>query len=269
MGDEIQNKELPRGGGDVWEEYWSGQEDLSSWDYGSYLILNIMKSEVGDFTGKKMLECGSGTGRISMRLVREGAQGILLDKTESAMVLARKTFSGNSLIGHFARGNLLSLPFRDESVDVVWNAGVIEHFSESEQIRCLSEMARVCKKDGFVLLICPYKSVFHRVGKAFLEMIRRWPFGYEEPIASLARLGKSAHLNLVKDEYTRGIFIFVVEIFRFILPGKMGLKLTSLLRNVVIRGHEGPFKILFNSGDSFLSRLMGGYMLVSLFKRHS
>ena len=61
----------------IWDAIWSG--DVSyEWDSLSGLIFNVIEKEAKDINGLNILEAGSGTGRISMRLAQRGANVTLL-----------------------------------------------------------------------------------------------------------------------------------------------------------------------------------------------
>ncbi len=253
----------------VWDQYWESHGGVQSWDFCSYLVWSVLKKEIGDIEGKSFAECGSGTGRISLRLIREGGKGILLDQSSNALSIGKRIFSLEKVEGKFVRGTILAIPFKDEVCDIVWNSGVLEHFSEEEQIKCLKEMSRICKKEGIVIVLCPHRSIFHRLGKALLEKLNRWPYGYEEPVASLKDVGRKAGMRFIKKEYPLGIFAYLVEAPRFLIPGKAGVKINQILKNIMISFYESPAKTFLETLDALASRLFGGYLLVSVFRRTS
>ena len=53
------------------------------------------------------------------------------------------------------RADIRKLPFKDNSIDGIWNLGVMEHFSKKEIHAILNEFKRVLKKDGTMLIFWP------------------------------------------------------------------------------------------------------------------
>ncbi len=74
----------------MWDKIW--QRDHQDWDSLSEEIFQTLRKEVGDFKGKKILEAGSGSGRISLRMALEGAEITLLDYSLKALEVSRRNF---------------------------------------------------------------------------------------------------------------------------------------------------------------------------------
>ncbi|KHN52893.1 hypothetical protein OI70_19015 [Dickeya fangzhongdai] len=66
----------------------------------------------------------------------------------------KKQLNSNAVI---LKGNAFSLPFDDNSIDCVFSIGMIEHYSKEEQLKILTEMARVAKKN-LIIGIPNYKE---------------------------------------------------------------------------------------------------------------
>jgi ubiquinone/menaquinone biosynthesis C-methylase UbiE len=96
--------------------------------------------------GKKMLECGCGSARISQYMAQHGYQCTLLDYSEKALMLAKSNFDSLSLDGQFVIGDMSRLSFRDEQFDVVFSGGVLEFFPDVQ--RPINEMVRVLRPGG-------------------------------------------------------------------------------------------------------------------------
>jgi SAM-dependent methyltransferase len=52
-------------------------------------------------------------------------------------------------------GDVFALPFADNSVDGIWNVGVMEHFTHDQIDRILTEFHRVLKPGARVILLWP------------------------------------------------------------------------------------------------------------------
>lgn len=59
-------------------------------------------------------------------------------------------------------GNILELPYDDESVEYAISYGVVEHFEEGPQ-NALTEMRRVLKKDGIAFVSVPFDNPLYRI----------------------------------------------------------------------------------------------------------
>lgn len=184
-----------------WDNLWESTV-LPVWDEMSEELLKVLLHEMPDMTGKQVLECGCGTGRVSMRLVRFGASVTLLDKSAAALKLASRFSQQQRLSVELVEGDIFSMPFSDSRFDLVWNAGVLEHFERAEQVKILKEMKRVCKPDGLVIVVVPYAgNPLYRVAKWWKEKTGRWVFGKEKPVMTLVDILESAGLQ-ARREYT-------------------------------------------------------------------
>ncbi|UCG45368.1 MAG: class I SAM-dependent methyltransferase [Candidatus Bathyarchaeota archaeon] len=170
----------------VWESHWK-KAKVEEWDDMSETILRALLRGAADLKGKLFLEAGSGTGRISFRL-KEDEQGdvILLDVSRTAIGMSKHFFENRGQAGYFILGSIFRIPIQSDSIDVVWNAGVLEHFTEYETRLAIGEMARVCRKHGVLITLNPYsKAVLYRIGKWFAEKRKRWIYGFERPVKSI------------------------------------------------------------------------------------
>ena len=232
----------------VWDKFWQEIENLPPWDSLSQLIYEILIKEIGPVNRQTILEAGSGTGRISHRLALDGAKLTLLDTSAKALEISRVLFEKTKLEAEFASGSIFEIPLPDNSFQIVWNAGVLEHFLEDKQTLALSEMARVCQKGGLIITINPYfGSLPYRFGKWYAEKTGAWNFGYEQPIKSLALI-KVNGLILIK-EYSAGFW----EQFHFLVY----LKHLHCVANLAELGKK-KFRT-FNHWP--------GYLLVSVFRK--
>jgi ubiquinone/menaquinone biosynthesis C-methylase UbiE len=104
-----------------------------------YLFKDIMKNTV---TGNRVLEVGCGRGSMSAYFSENGFRCTLLDSSTSVIKIASEIFSIQGLKGKFCVGDAMALPFPDDSFDVVFSIGLLEHFENinipiEEQIRVL------------------------------------------------------------------------------------------------------------------------------------
>ena len=96
---------------------------------------------------QRVLDIGVGTGSQS-KLFEKCPTVVGLDREEIAL-----TFNRSKTQLHLVQGDAESLPFTEESFDLVSGLDILEHLEDD--FRTLKEMMRVCKRDGFLLLTVP------------------------------------------------------------------------------------------------------------------
>ncbi|MEY6549888.1 methyltransferase domain-containing protein [Bacillus cereus] len=189
---------------DIWDNLWKNNQ-YSDWDEGAQTVYEVLAKEIQSFQNKKILEAGSGTGRISLRLAMEGANTTLVDFSEVAIKQAKERFSTSNIDADFIVSdimNMASIP--DNTYDVVWNAGVLEHFDIAQQLQVLQEMKRILKPNGLLITINPNANcITYQIGKWFMERTERWAFGQELPIYTLQEVCKEAKIEFI-NEYSVG-----------------------------------------------------------------
>jgi len=234
----------------VFNEIWLETVKLNKIpDPPLYLIEAVINSLL-PISGKKILESGCGTGKISLELTKLGAKCTLLDKSPTAIDIAKDIYSKAKLDAKFVLGDIFELPFPDGSFDIVWNAGVLEHFDENYTASAIKEMCRVCKADGKVVIYVPSaRGLFYRLGKWIKEIRGTWVYGYERPILTLKHLCPP-QWKCIK-EYQIG----VASQLSF-LPLR-GTRFIIKLINFLIENDENSY---------FFKFIFGGYLLVSVFK---
>src|SRR3990170_4574036 len=175
----------PLGQAGCWDDLWSSSHVTTQLDSLSQSVISILLGLRSSWKDVLLLEAGSGSGRISLQLAALGARVHLLDMCLEALRLASRQGGGTKC--DLIQGNLLKLPFADESFDIAWNGGVLEHLDSLELEHAIGEMARVTKPAGFVVSFNPNrKSVAYRLGKRLHERRGTWRYGFEEPVRSLA-----------------------------------------------------------------------------------
>ncbi len=241
---------------DTWSQYWrSHGAAVGDWDSLSHTIFLTIVRGSGPLTGKSVMEAGCGTGRISRRLATLGARVTCLDIAPEALELAKGQFQGVP-DASYIQASILSLP-PEHRDDIIWNAGVLEHFDPDDQRKAIGEFLRALKPDGRIIILTPYaRSFLYRVVKFLLERLRRWPYGNETPVLSLA-VAIPAHGRLLK-EYTISFLPFFLDCYKWIRPLKpVCLSLGRML--CLFLGDTGFARI-----DRRMSHFLGGYLLVSV-----
>ena len=157
---------------EVWDKVWT--KNLIVSDYSLKYLDFIEKVELSLPKGSTILEAGCGTGQTLSYLSKYHTT-VGLDISLAALNLARINCIYPVL------GSIFKIPFNDNTFDLVYNSGVIEHFKDPDNIAAIAEMARVTKPDGMVIIIVPNSlCLWYKAGKFFAVLMKNFEFGYEE-----------------------------------------------------------------------------------------
>ena len=152
---------------------------LESPDEWQIRIAERTRSSAGNGS---VLEAGCGFGLTSY-LVGEGARRFLLDLDPRAIRHARSLFSAGGQAARFLVADLFRLPFEDCAFEVVFNAGVVEHFPFAARREALLEMIRVAKVGGTIIIAFPnHYSLPYRYSYLYRKKHGTWAYPDEESI---------------------------------------------------------------------------------------
>lgn len=156
---------------------------------------------------KSVCEIGCGSGQTVLCLARMGVHVVALDYQMESLELIKKaaTIMGDKVVGNIetiladARSNL---PFEENQFDLIYHAGLLEHFSEIERIEMLSQWKNYCQH--MISMVPNGASVAYRYGKNKMINENRWPYGQENIIYTQILEFSKAGLD-VDAEYTIGL----------------------------------------------------------------
>lgn len=97
----------------------------------------------GPISGCKVLDVGTGTGRIAMALAQAGAAVTGVDASEEMLKVGRERAAGQHTHVQFVAGDAHALNFPDRSFDVVVSSRVLMHTPRWDV--CVAEMCRVAR----------------------------------------------------------------------------------------------------------------------------
>ena len=80
--------------------------------------------------GMRALEVGCGSAKLSSLLAVEGLQVCGIDRSPAALRIAQRNVSYLGTTATFVRADAFSLPFPDNSFDLVFSTGLLEHFAD-------------------------------------------------------------------------------------------------------------------------------------------
>jgi SAM-dependent methyltransferase len=233
---------------EVWQDLWKRNKDTKiTLGRMPAAILSELLEKCGDFRGKKVMEAGCGSGVISAELASRGADVFLLDISEDALQIARDYFAQKHLRATFVLGDIFDLPFDDSQFDVIWNAGVLEHFENESRLKAVQGIAHFIKPGGLFISFNPSdKAFFYKIGKKAAEGKGKWPYGPEFPVRSLKGECEASGLTVLTEYH----ICFRDNLSYLFYVSKI---LKSIVKIVLL-----PFP------DDFLIKKFGGYLLVTV-----
>lgn len=220
---------------DVWEKVTEvyGTIDPSAPDHQAFL--HHFLDAVGPPNGRSFCEVGCGSGTTSAALAKLGGRITLVDISPKALSFAGGQIERLGLTSHRIRQDGLRMGFRDGAFDVVWNGGVIEHFTDDGKIALIREMWRATKPGGLLVIIVPNAHGWpFRAGKWLAERRGKWIFGFEDDLSAgrFARLAERAGVSGVE------LFCHNPVVGWWFLP--FGRTLTDRLGLNTFRWHAKP-----------------------------
>ena len=209
----------------IWDKIYENFDRFSQNDFPFYSrLVDLLSPEYHD--SDSILEVGSGSGYMVSFFQQKGLFSVGIDRNIEPAKVAKRHFQVRNMI----QADMFNLPFRDNTFDIVWNEGVLEHFPDPRNLIALKEMTRVSR--GKVIVAVPNTTPFWVIRKYLLKIIRRWPYGYEESY-SVRRLKNLVRSSDLKLERIYGV--------RILPPIKEIKKITDIFSIVVLKGDEVEF----------------------------
>jgi ubiquinone/menaquinone biosynthesis C-methylase UbiE len=164
-----------------WDEVWKKKRVVSDYSLKLYDFLKNYKLD----KNSKVLEVGCGCGDGLKQFNNQFVVGV--DLSEESLKLSK---------GNLVNADLFKLPFKDNSFDLVYSSGLLEHFKIEKAREAVLELKRVCK--GEIVVIVPNSHcLWYRFFKMSMKMLNKWDFGYEEDysVKRLKRLSKGMKIK--------------------------------------------------------------------------
>lgn len=148
---------------DNWKDRWDFDGWAKSYDksvkedkgelkiYKNYeKILNeVYKISIKNINEKsKVLEIGVGTGNLSKKFLEQRVNIIGIDQSREMLNIAKKKLPNLKL----RLGEFLKIPFENKSFDVIVSTYAFHHLNNEEKIVAISEMIRVLKTKGKIII---------------------------------------------------------------------------------------------------------------------
>ncbi len=227
----------------VWENFWEKQSIDEVYSNSERIVQHI--KETGDVSGKWIMEIGAGSGRDSFKLVDLGANVILLDYAESSLNVIRALAAKYNKKVFLVRGDAFHLPFKANSVDVIFHQGLLEHFTNPQDI--VRESFYATAIGGYHISDVPQKFHLYTVVKHVLIWLNKWFAGWETEftIGQLLKIHTDAGfaIHTTYGDWMRPSFVY--RAFREALK-KIGIKLPQQPQRVpVVSGIRDRWREFF------------------------
>jgi dolichol-phosphate mannosyltransferase len=144
-----------------WNSYWSAKQnpthvvyDAIATLYRNGVIRRRLEATIKrEFArGAALLHAGCGSGQIDTNL-HEHAEITAVDISEEALGIYQRHNARAHAVRH---ASILDLPFGNETFDGAYNLGVVEHFERDDLVRSFSEIRRVLKPNGKLVVFWPH-----------------------------------------------------------------------------------------------------------------
>lgn len=134
-------------------------KEVEAYRYGQYAPWMLEVMEFSQHPGQKLLELGGGIGTDLSQFAGHGALTTDLDLSAGHLALAKENFKLRGLHGEFIHHDAETLPFEDDTFDVVYSNGVIHHTPNTKAV--VQEIRRVLKPGGKAIIMVYAENSLH------------------------------------------------------------------------------------------------------------
>lgn len=198
----------------MWNEVWANSKIIAPHEI---VLQQIKKLHINH-----VLEIGAGSGVDVEALVKMGYDVTFTDLSEVAI----EKFKLRELNIKAKKCDARNLPFKNNSFDLVYCLGLLEHFGESDRQKIIKEMLRVSKR--YILIDVPQRYSLLTIIKKILMFFRMWKYGDEIEFTTFQLINevKRVDKNLkICSRYGRGILPlprnFRSRFYKYIVKGKI------------------------------------------------
>lgn len=157
---------------DFYEKEFSNKQQFDfvekEWKKDSFGLLDFM--EIFDNLPKNasILEIGAGNGQYSLILNKKGFSNTTTSDISIVGLIAAKKYSKNK--GRFIVSDSESIPFEDNTFDVVFLTAALHHFPDPQ--KAISEMKRCVKNGGSVIAAVEPNSWYYHIVRPIAKLLR-------------------------------------------------------------------------------------------------
>jgi len=208
----------------------------------NHLALSLIKKHANVIEPVKVLDVGCSEGGFLATLKSNGFDFSGIDVNQSALDLC-KNYGCQDNVKY---GDALSIPFENETFDVVTLLDIIEHIEDDS--KALKESMRVCKAGGMILIFVPAHQWLWSTNDVVYHHKRRYS---QKQIVNLL---KSMNLKIKNTSYFN-MFLFVPFLGMILLKKIMGDTKASNVLTMVPRAINWIFTQLMKFEAFMISKL--------------
>ena len=182
--------------------------------------------------GKRVLEVGCGRGSLSAYFSDAGYDCSLLDISAQAIKIAKEAFAQNQLDADFHVGDAENLQFDENSFDIVFSIGLLEHFEELDNV--ISEQIRILDQGGmwFGYIVPEYTDNIQQDYKWINAVLKQYMSGIETAQPQKA--------SIFRSDYGSERYIPVLEKNGLMIRGVSGIYSTPMISHSI----DFPFSLM-------------------------
>jgi ubiquinone/menaquinone biosynthesis C-methylase UbiE len=146
--------------------------------------------------GLRVLDAGCGRGEVLFACANAGAEVAGVDYSQDAVEITRETLA-DFPAADIRRGDVTALPWESSSFDRVLFSDVIEHLDPPQTVPALSELRRVLRPGGYIVVHTAPNLLFKDVGWPLSRpLVRAVGHGQiADRVDSLFEIGVEYHVN--------------------------------------------------------------------------
>lgn len=221
---------------ELWDRAWRSRTAYAG-GHHEPIIAAITRS-LGTVAARTILEVGAGSARDSLHLAELGATVVAFDFSHAALRHAAEGMAQRGLSLQLAQGNAFALPFPDQTFDLVFSQGLMEHFPDP--LPLVQEQLRVLRVQGLLLIDVPQTYTLYTLHKKRLIQQGQWFAGWETSytLTQLEQLMHTAGLTVVGSYgsgYYPALLLGLRNLHTFDQRHRLPVQLPETLRRAVER----------------------------------
>ncbi len=195
-------------------EYWTGKDLKGRPPYARIVSERLFDDTLpGDFSGSRVLDIGFGDGELAPYFEGRGCSWVGVDLSPDVVKAGRE--KGLTTFCADCR----NLPFDDDSFDLTYSLGVVEHFEGTE--RAIREHARVTRSGGRVVIAVPNMlSPYNPLTLAYHVLDGTVRYGIASFGKRYTRRGLQKMLENARLEVAQRPRVYFQSLLLVALPGK-------------------------------------------------
>lgn len=173
-----------------YDKHWNQEKEKNThigWGYDQKRIHNTIFEFITNEEPGLVLEIGCGKGDLTTKLSKKYKKIVSFDISSGGINKARQRIEKNCIC-EFLISDATKLPFCNNIFDTVIFSEVLEH--TLDQKKCISEIHRILKPNGVLILTTPNSGGIHRNLKKIISKLLNKPFRFssqitDNPLSSL------------------------------------------------------------------------------------